>query len=366
MFSDAQAIARRIAAAASARIGEPLWLRDYPAPVDGEIGRVVLGVARDGLHRTIGVISDLGAIVTATIEHERRLRGHQLGDEAAVVEAIAVATREPLGLLDAGYAVFDMLQQCLAVAGSAWRLSTWGEWGDTSGVSVELYGTHAWGDLISIRGTTDAVRIAIPASVMEAPDREHLVSEPPALVAALPMIVDEVRAAIDARATARTRPDGIADFGHRLLAALRVRGTLAIRDQFPRAWPTATIDAAFVSLAETAAGVTVTVDSTFGPYRAFADAELVAIAAEVRAATKRLRPGKLVAGRSYVTIAPVRALASGTRLLFVAVDHVPREGFAIYRFTSAGSGDTHLELCEDSDADAELLARIHTWLARTD
>jgi hypothetical protein len=399
-FADAQAVARRVAARVSARIGEPLWLRDYPVDVDGEIGRVVLGVSYGTLHRAVGVVSDLGAIKSAAIEVAAddgpALRGFQLGDdgkEAALAEAIvaAIAARGeawPLGLLDAGYGLYDVIGQRLGVADSGWRLTTWGEWDDrASGVSVELYGEHAWTDLISVRSTPAGVAVAIPAPVMAGTEHLRLLATPGALVDALGGIVDDVRAAVDARAAFRARPDGIAGFGRQLLEAVReahaLRGSLRLAvtegSGFPRTWPTAAIERVDdrgghrrVALAETAAGVAVTVDTAFGPYPSFAAAapDLARILAEVRAAADRLRPDQLVPGRIYQAIAPIRAagmsIEPGTRLLFEGVDHVPREGFAIYRFTIAGAGDTRLELTQYADADVAILARLHEVLAPAD
>lgn len=67
----ARALARHLGEQVSAQRGEALWLRDYPAAAPGEIGRVVLGVARRSVHRSCAVVSDLGAQLTITVEEER-------------------------------------------------------------------------------------------------------------------------------------------------------------------------------------------------------------------------------------------------------------------------------------------------------
>jgi hypothetical protein len=379
-FADAQAVARRVAERVSARAGETLWLRDYPAAAVGEVGRVVIGVERAALHRVVAAVSDLGSMCSAVVEERGPgLCGYSLGDEAkeevlAGAIAAAMAARGdawPLGLLDAAVGVLDALGQRLGVAGSGWRWTTWGEWDDRQqGASVELFGEHAWPDLISIRQAhPDAVRVVVPAAAIGAPERERVLATPGALVDALGGIIDDVRAAVDARAAFRVRPDGIAAFGGRLLDALRARGVAAARlvvaegAGFPRAWPTASIDR--VALAESAAGVTVTIDGAFGPYPTFAEAarDLDRIAAEARVAADRLRPDRLVVGRIYRVIAPIRAAGAsvepGARLRYLGVDHVPREGFAIHRFDG-------LELAEYADADAAILARLHELLALAD
>lgn len=400
-FPDAQQVARRVAGMVSEQIGETLWLRDYPVAVEGEIGRVVLGVERGALHRAIAIVADLGPVTSAVYETATpALRGHQLGNadkERALAEAIATVIRArdsatgepwPLGLLDAGYGILDAMTQRLGVAGSGWRLSTWGEWTDlSSGVSVELYGDHDWPDLISIRPAPGGVTVAIPAAVMAGTEHIRLLATPGALVDELGSIITEARTAVDARAAFRARPEGLQQFGQRLIDVLRstqaLRGTirLSIREGsgFPRTWPTATVDRvddagahSYATLAETAAGVTVTVDTAFGPYPSFAaaDADLDAIVAQVRIAADRLRPDHLVPGRIYRVIAPIRAagmtVEPPTRLLFVGIDYIPREGFAIYRFTAAGAGSTSLALAEDSDTDIAILGRLHEVLAAAD
>jgi hypothetical protein len=396
-FAEAQAVARRIAALASGRLGEPLWLRDYPVEIVGEIGRVVVGLSRGALHRVIALVHDLGSMRTATVEVTRpdgpAIEGHQLRggtDEAAIAAAIAAAVADraepwPLGLLDAGYGLLDALGQRLGVPGGRWRLSTWGEWDPRrSGVSVELAGgPHEWTDLISIGPADARVAIRIHGARMGAGPSTRTVATPGELIDALGGIVDDVRAAIDGRATFRARP-GVAGFARELVDAIRsahaLRGTLrvAARDAagFPDTWPTATIERVddqgghtYVALADSPAGVTVTVDTPRGPYPDFAAAaaDLPAILDEIRAAGERLRPDHLIKGRIYTVLAPIVAagmrVEPGTRLRFIGIDHVPREEFAIYRFTAADAGDARLELAGYHDRDVEVLRRLHELLA---
>lgn len=401
-FVDAQTVARRVAKLVSERIGAALWLRDYPVSVDGEIGRVVLGVERGTLHRAIAVVADLGSATSAVYETAvPALRGHQLGNrdkEAALAEAIATVIRArdsatggpwPLGLLDAGYGILDAMTQRLGVAGSSWRLATWGEWDDlASGVSVELYGDHDWRDLISIRPGPGAVTIAIPAAIMAGTEHVRMLATPGALVDALGGIVDDVRSAVDGRAAFRGRAEGIQQFGQRLIDVLRsreaLRGTvrLALREGsgFPRTWPSATVERVddrgahgYATLAETAAGVTVTVDTAFGPYPTFTAAavDLDAITAEVRTAVDRLRPDHLEPGRIYRVIAPIRGVSMlvgpPARVRFVGVDYHPRDDVAIYRFAVVDpDAERALELAEHSDADLAILRRLHEVLAAVD
>lgn len=87
-----RAAARFLGELVSARRGESLWLRDYPAAVEGDIGRVVLGVAHRGVHRSCAVVCDLGATIAISVEEQRQgaavLRAFR-GNEPGVREAAA-------------------------------------------------------------------------------------------------------------------------------------------------------------------------------------------------------------------------------------------------------------------------------------
>lgn len=379
MFAESQAVARRVAEQVSAERGETLWLRDYPVEVEGEVGRVVIGVARGELYRVVALVSDLGSLQSAVVEvataQGPTLRGHQLGGarrEGAVAAAIAAAICDwpeprPLGLLDAAYGIFDALGQRLAVAGSPWRVDLWD--GDRSGVSVELYGDHEWRGLISIRPAPGGVIVRIPAAQMCGAERTRTVATFDGLRDELDGLIDDARAAIDARAAFRARPDSIEAVGNLLIKAIRsakaLRGKirLSIEDGggFPHAWPTAMIEG-HVKLVESADGITVSVDNPYGPYRGFTAmaADLAALLAEIRIAGDRLSPEHLIEGRIYQVIAPLpvmgQQIAPGTQLQFIGRESHPRDAVTTFRFTI-------LDLSTDNDADIAILRRLHEFLA---
>lgn len=98
-----RAAARLLGELVSARRGEALWLRDYPAAVDGDVGRVVLGVAHRGVHRSCAVVSDLGATISISVEEQRQgasvlraFRGNEPGVREAA-ETVAAALEAAFG-----------------------------------------------------------------------------------------------------------------------------------------------------------------------------------------------------------------------------------------------------------------------------
>ena len=199
-----QKIARGLAEQVSARCQETLWLRDYPAATAGDVGRVVIGIARNGVHRSCAVVNDLETLVTIAVEAERKgaaalqsFRANAAGckdaieamhaaieasygaaseldrqtglaalapseaqallsepaRQAAAAQAAAQAQRRRLqalgalsaetqrpGLLDVGHAVLDVLGQVLAVPEGRWRLELWGEGDPAAGAGITLAG----------------------------------------------------------------------------------------------------------------------------------------------------------------------------------------------------------------------------------
>lgn len=106
-----RAAARQLGELVSARRGESLWLRDYPAAVDGDIGRVVVGVAHRGVHRSCAVVCDLGVSISISVEMQRKgtsvlvgFRGNEAGIRDAS-EAIASALEAAFGPSPGGTAV---------------------------------------------------------------------------------------------------------------------------------------------------------------------------------------------------------------------------------------------------------------------
>lgn len=98
-----RAAARLLGELVSARRGESLWLRDYPAAAEGDVGRVVLGVAHRGVHRSCAVVCDLGAIISISVEEQRQgasvlraFRGNEPGVRQAA-ETVAAALEAAFG-----------------------------------------------------------------------------------------------------------------------------------------------------------------------------------------------------------------------------------------------------------------------------
>lgn len=297
-WEHARQLAHQLAARTCELRGEALWLRDYPASTPGDVGQIVLGVARRGVHRSCAVVSHLGAVSTITAEVRRggtcallAFRGTDAGvQEAAAVIAAALETpgasspagldadagaadagpaldeeaalRRRLrllgatstadqrpGLLDAGYAALDGLGQQLAVPGGRWALELWGHDQAASGVSVSLRGgDHAWPQLVMVRADGGGATLRVPGAALGAPDHVQTAPTVAELAAQLAAVVSLVRAAVDGRAAFRARPRSAHRLAEQLAHELRARGGIPSaaasgeRDQdFPRRWPSARV-----------------------------------------------------------------------------------------------------------------------------
>jgi hypothetical protein len=398
-FDDARAVARRAAERASKTLGEALWLREYPAEVDGDVGRVVIGVAREaamsggdvdseietgtgtgtgtGEHRAIAVVSDLGSMRSAIVEGAidgGRIEGRSLSNVDAIDgfgDAIATAIRAraerwPLGVIDATTAIFDGLRMRLGVMGSRWRVTTWGEWTPDrpSGMAVELAGDHEWPAMIAISGRSGGgVTVVVPPAAMDTPPRERSLDAPAALAEVLAVIVEETRAAVDGRATFRARPDGLPSVIGRLAEALTGAGLVGVRstwnDRFPSGWPTGTIyhrddhgDHACATLTESIDGIVVRVG------RATLIGDAIAgdgLAAAMRADDARLSVRTIRRRASFDVIAPFGHLAAGDRIQLLDVEYHPRDGGAEYVFDK-------IRLHDVDPTDADILSRLDEFL----
>lgn len=416
----ARALARRLSEQVSARRGEALWLRDYPAAVDGDVGRVVLGVARGGVHRSCAVVNDLGSLVTITIERRREgaavwqcLLGREPGI-AAAIDAIdealselfgapspddadgvprAAALEASPGMLDAALAMLDGLGQTLAVPEGRWRLELWGEDRPTAGASISLAGgPHAWDHLITCSADARGARLRFPAAAMGATDATLTLPTLAALVGALADAAALARAAIDGRAAFRARVPSALGVAERLAEALRAEGLAGAAanggrdDGFPTRWPRATVvekirraEHPLIELKEEAATSAPADSSRSTPPRSPVvavtiddhvtrildepqlEAELPELLAHAKRRAARLTPARLIHRQLYEVLQPFHGLSVGQRVRYTGCHSDPRGEVTEYRFGDAAQGQPQITLLDDRDR--AVLKALHLHLA---
>jgi hypothetical protein len=455
-----RAAARQLGELVSAKRGESLWLRDYPAGAEGDVGRVVVGVAHRGVHRSCAVVCDLGVSISISVEVQRKgasvlcvFRGNEQGlreasdaiagaleaaygasvpamelereledqleaqpasplpsppllddDEQAfrrnlrLLGAASTKDQRP-GLLDAGYAVLDVLGQLLAVPEGRWRLELWGEAQAQSGASISLVGgPHQWEHLVGITVGREGAVLRVPGAAMGA--AEHVLKAPTvaALAGLLGNVGALVRQAVDGRAGFRARALSAPRVAQRLAEALRgarLPHAVAVGgsdEGFPRRWPRAQVvertgggEHPLIELEEGAEPLPASPGRDGGGARevAAAPAPFVALTiddhtvrivdegglaallpdllARAQARAARLTPARLALEQVYEVISPFHGLSRGARLRYAALHSDPRGEQYEYRFAST-SGGAPISLVEYRDD--EILRELHRYLAR--
>lgn len=416
-------MAHELAALVSAQRGEALWLREYPAQVDDDPGRLILGVARDGLHQSRAVVSDVGAFATISIEVERagvcglaafaatpagrasaaaaliaeldaapgdgdRVDAPGNGDRVdapsplAVARALAGARRRP-GLLDAAVAVLDHLGQTLAVPEARWRLELWGHDHDAgAGASISLCGgPHAWPRLVTVGADRRGARWRVPGSTLGSPDHELEASTVDALTAQLSSTSALARAAVDGRAAFRARPNLPRLLARRLARALRERARLDAdvvepAEDFPYRAPAAEVVEVERGRAHALAALRAlprpgtnddAVEVVIDDHRLTLTGEealvphLDELVRLARQLASRLTPARLTVEQVYQVLTPLAGLEPGQRVRFTGLDEAPRADACEYRFSVLGAQGGWLRLVDPLDA--AVLAELHRYLS---
>lgn len=379
-FADAQRLARRIAERVSSARGEALWLRDYPAQVDGDVGFVALGVAEavdvatagTALWRAIALVSDLGPV--RTLERAGRRGGVAAvvgdqgegdadvvrhGDELARVLEQGWLDEVGLGALEAGVALLDGLGATLGVLDSRWRLGAFGQWDErvgASGAYVELAGAHEWERMVWLTQEARGVTISLPPDAFGKERIAIGAASPAELAASLGALREAAQRAVDARATFWARPFSAAKAGKRLESVLReaevgpgrVRFDGADGAGFPVAWPQGTLwrvdrlgSHAVAVLRESSAGVEIAAGREIFRCATAAelDACLDAIVEAARETAARLTTDKLEPGACYKVVRAFGSLEEGAKIRFVRRQHVVYDGFDIHHFERDPSGE---------------------------
>lgn len=367
-FKSTKLLAQGIADLVSARLGESVLLRDYPAQTSGDVSCVLLGLLRESRWYALGTVSVLNDYASAEIltTHDGQLTlvSYELNSRSAhepCAESMAEYVRSgamqqnPVTVIGAAFELLDSLQRSVSANGY-WGLSSTPKrhaWQPPGEAMLHLRGADPWHNVVHLTQLDGGVEVLCAGSTVGSPGVTFTLWTLEQLDDSIPAALEAVRRALKGRTAFQSRSFRAIQVAHQVIRLLAkaegLRGKLTPRecDQngFPWKFPSVVVQRVdelgehdCFTVTETAAGVSMNANTTSLLVTSLTELEasFPQLLEAIRSELSLLTADKLVPGQLYEVVAPIELnktpIEPGTVLKFCKSDHNYHDGETTYSF----------------------------------